>query len=50
MPEWLQASGWGLLAGSTLLIGAAVGYFACISDRLVAGVMAFGSGVLISAF
>jgi ZIP family zinc transporter len=50
MPEWLQASGWGLLAGSTLLIGAAVGYFARISDRLVAGVMAFGSGVLISAF
>lgn len=49
MPEWLQASGWGLLAGSALLIGAVVGYFARIPDRVVAGVMAFGSGVLISA-
>ncbi|HEX8531511.1 MAG TPA: ZIP family zinc transporter [Cytophagales bacterium] len=49
MPEWLQAGGWGLLAGSALLIGAAVGYFARIPDRVVAGVMAFGSGVLISA-
>jgi ZIP family zinc transporter len=49
MPEWLQAIGWGLLAGSALLIGAVVGYFARIPDRVVAGVMAFGSGVLISA-
>ena len=37
------------MAGSALLIGAALGYFARISERVVAGVMAFGSGVLISA-
>ena len=38
-----------MLAGSALLVGAAVGYLFRISDRLVAGIMAFGSGVLISA-
>jgi ZIP family zinc transporter len=45
----LQAGFWGLLAGSSLLIGAAVGYFARLPQRLIAGVMAFGSGTLISA-
>jgi len=49
MPIWLQAGGWGLLAGSALVLGAAIGYYAHIPDRLIAGVMAFGSGVLISA-
>jgi ZIP family zinc transporter len=49
MPIWLQAGGWGLLAGSALVLGAAIGYYAHIPDRLVAGIMAFGSGVLISA-
>lgn len=49
MPIWLQAGLWGLLAGSALLIGAGVGCFANLSSRLVAGIMAFGSGVLISA-
>ncbi|MGC4768177.1 ZIP family metal transporter [Micromonospora sp. DT44] len=49
MPEWLQAGGWGLLAGSALLIGAAVGWFARVPQRLIASVMAFGAGVLISA-
>ncbi|MFN2520441.1 MAG: ZIP family metal transporter [Candidatus Limnocylindria bacterium] len=49
MPLWLQAGSWGLLAGSALLIGAAVGYFANVGQRLVAGIMAFGAGVLISA-
>ncbi|WP_101675583.1 ZIP family metal transporter [Alloalcanivorax mobilis] len=46
---WLQAAGWGLLAGGALLIGAAVGYFVPVSSRVIAWVMAFGSGVLISA-
>ncbi|MDQ3291485.1 MAG: ZIP family zinc transporter [Bacteroidota bacterium] len=46
---WLKAGLWGLLAGSALLLGAAIGYFAPIRQRLVAGIMAFGSGVLISA-
>ena len=46
---WLQAGGWGLLAGSALLLGAAIGYYVRIPQRLVASIMAFGSGVLISA-
>ena len=49
MPIWVQAGGWGLLAGSALLLGAAIGFYARISPRVVAGIMAFGSGVLISA-
>ena len=49
IPVWLQAGFWGLVAGSALLIGAALGYFARIPQRLIAGIMAFGSGVLISA-
>ncbi len=40
---------WGLLAGSALLIGAAVGYFINLPQRLIAAVMAFGAGTLISA-
>ena len=49
MPEWLQAGFWGLLAGSALLAGAAHGYLVRLTERQIAGVMAFGSGVLISA-
>lgn len=49
MPTWLEAGLWGLLAGSALLLGAGVGYFARIPARLIAAIMAFGSGVLISA-
>jgi ZIP family zinc transporter len=49
IPMSIQAGLWGLLAGSSLLIGAAVGYFARLPQRLIAGVMAFGSGTLISA-
>ncbi|MBE9182701.1 ZIP family zinc transporter [Oculatella sp. LEGE 06141] len=49
VPLWLQAGFWGLLAGSALLLGAAIGYYAKIPQRLIAAVMAFGSGVLISA-
>lgn len=45
----LTAGLWGLLAGSALLIGAAVGYFAAVPQRIIAGIMAFGGGVLISA-
>jgi zinc transporter, ZIP family len=48
-PVWLRAGLWGLLAGSALLLGAALGYFVRVPQRLVAAVMAFGSGVLISA-
>ncbi|MEU7981153.1 ZIP family zinc transporter [Micromonospora sp. NPDC048894] len=49
MPQWLQAGAWGLLAGSALLIGAAVGYFARVPRTVVASIMAFGAGVLLSA-
>ncbi|AXB42262.1 ZIP family metal transporter [Amycolatopsis albispora] len=49
MPELLAAGGWGLLAGSALLGGALLGYLARIPAWLVAAVMAFGSGVLLSA-
>lgn len=48
-PLWAQASIWGFIAGSALLIGAAVGYFARISPRGIAAAMSFGSGALISA-
>ena len=49
MAESLQAGMWGLLAGSALVVGAAIAWFASVPQRLIAAVMAFGSGVLISA-
>lgn len=49
IPLWLQAGFWGLVGGSALLIGAAIGYFAKVPQRVVAAIMAFGAGVLISA-
>lgn len=49
MPLWLQAGLWGGLGGSALLLGAAVGYFTRLPQRLIAAIMAFGAGVLISA-
>lgn len=49
IPVWLQAGGWGLAAGSALLLGAVLGYRLAIPQRLTAACMAFGSGVLISA-
>ncbi|MEJ7738983.1 MAG: ZIP family zinc transporter [Chitinophagaceae bacterium] len=48
-PPWLQAGFWGLLSGSALVIGAGLGYYLNIPQRLIAGIMAFGSGVLVSA-
>src|SRR5690349_17940570 len=49
MPVWLAAGGWGLLAGSALVIGALVAWTVRVPPRVVAGIMAFGAGVLISA-
>jgi ZIP family zinc transporter len=49
MPLWAVAAFWGLVAGSALLLGAAAGYYLKLPQRLVACIMAFGSGVLISA-
>src|SRR6185503_17239277 len=49
MPLSLQAGFWGLLAGSALVLGAAIAWFVPVPRRVIAAVMAFGSGVLISA-
>ena len=49
IPGWLQAGGWGLLAGGALLMGAWAGYRLNVPQRVIAAIMAFGSGVLISA-
>lgn len=49
MPGWLSAGGWGLLAGSALVVGALAGYLARVPPNVIASVMAFGSGVLLSA-
>ena len=49
MPIWLQAGGYGLLAGGALVLGALVAWFVALPRSVVASVMAFGAGVLISA-
>jgi ZIP family zinc transporter len=46
---WMLAGFWGFVAGAALLIGAGVAWFVRVPPRLIAGIMAFGSGVLISA-
>jgi zinc transporter, ZIP family len=48
VPVWLEAGLWGLLAGGALVVGAAVAWFVRVPPSVVAGVMAFGSGVLIA--
>jgi ZIP family zinc transporter len=49
VPEWSQAGGWGLLAGSALLLGALAGWYLPVPQRVIASIMAFGAGVLLSA-
>ena len=49
MDRSLEAAFWGALAASALLIGAVIGYLVDLPARLIAGIMAFGSGVLVSA-
>ncbi|MDW4571370.1 ZIP family zinc transporter [Microbacterium sp. M3] len=44
---WLAALS-GLIGGGTLLVGAGVAWFVAIPQRVVAGIMAVGAGVLIS--
>jgi zinc transporter, ZIP family len=48
LPLAAQAGVWGLVAGSALIVGAGIGYFGRVPARLVAAVMAFGAGVLVS--
>jgi ZIP family zinc transporter len=49
VPICLQAGWWGLFAGGALVVGAAIGYTLRVPQRVIAAIMAFGSGVLISA-
>jgi ZIP family zinc transporter len=49
IPLWAQAGFWGFVAGAALIMGALVGYKFDVPQRLIAAIMAFGSGVLISA-
>lgn len=44
-----EALFWGLFSGGALLLGALVGYLGHVPARVTAGVMAFGSGALLSA-
>ena len=45
----MEAGLWGFVGGSALLIGAGIAYGVNLPQRLIAGIMAVGSGVLISA-
>ncbi len=45
----LEAGFWGLLAGSSLVLGAALGIWLPIPRRIVALIMGFGAGALVSA-
>jgi len=45
----MEAGLWGLLVGGALVLGSLVAWFARVPQAVVAAVMAFGSGVLISA-
>lgn len=49
MPQAVTAGLWGLLSGSALVLGALVGFGVRLPQRLIAAVMALGSGVLMSA-
>lgn len=48
-PVWVEAGAWGLLGGAALVLGAVVAWFVPLPRGVVASVMAFGAGVLISA-
>ncbi len=49
MAVWLEAGLWGLVAGAALLLGASLGWWLSVPPAVVAAVMAFGAGVLVSA-
>jgi zinc transporter, ZIP family len=49
VPTWLAAGLWGLLGGGALVLGALIAWFLRVPQAVIASVMAFGSGVLISA-
>lgn len=45
----LEAAWWGFVGGAALIIGALLGVFLSVSNRVIGLIMAFGAGVLISA-
>jgi ZIP family zinc transporter len=49
VPTWLEAGLWGLLGGGALVLGALIAWSLRVPQGVIASVMAFGSGVLISA-
>src|SRR4051812_50226375 len=49
VPGWVEAGLWGLLGGGALVLGALIAWFVRVPPTVIASVMAFGSGVLISA-
>ncbi|WP_394551529.1 ZIP family metal transporter [Agromyces sp. MMS24-JH15] len=49
MPEWTGAALAGLAGGAALVLGAVIAWFVAVPKPVVAGIMAFGAGVLISA-
>src|SRR3954451_12508820 len=49
VPTWLEAGLWGLVGGAALVGGALIAWFVRVPQDVIASVMAFGSGVLISA-
>jgi ZIP family zinc transporter len=49
MPNFAWAAVWGLVAGLALVIGAVIGCSFAVPQRIIAAIMAYGAGVLISA-
>lgn len=49
MPDIVSAGVWGFVSGGALLLGACVGFFVRLPKTNIAGIMAFGAGVLLSA-
>lgn len=47
--EALEAGFWGFVGGASLLVGAFVGLYADVPQRVIAIVMAIGAGVLVSS-
>jgi ZIP family zinc transporter len=49
VPTWIEAGLWGLLAGGALVLGAGLAWVVRVPPKVIASIMAFGAGVLISA-
>lgn len=45
----MQAGLWGLVSGGALVVGAAIAWFVRVPRLVIAAIMAFGAGVLVSA-